>query len=282
MDIEATYTYDALPCVSQFTGKERDSETGLDYFGARYYASNMGRWMSPDWADKPETVPYSDLGDPQSLNLYGYVRNNPLSHADADGHCDGVGCIFQAIQVVKAFANNPSGFVSDLAKGFGKQIATNVRNNFTPPGGNQQTTPNFSNDVQRAGGDAVNPTLTTAAIVLPLAKGDALSNDALVVRGGTNLPENFSGGTGVTLDSAGKLQNVSVNSANGASVAELSVGIKNGQVGVTTAGQIREAGGTVEPSASGPNPNHCTMCGLTPQKASDLFRPTIPNPDKQW
>jgi len=44
--------------------------------------------MSPDWADKPEAVPYSDLSNPQSLNLYGYVNNNPLSHADADGHCD--------------------------------------------------------------------------------------------------------------------------------------------------------------------------------------------------
>lgn len=46
----------------------------------------MGRWMSPDWADKPEAVLYSDLADPQSLNLYGYVRNNPLSKADPDGH----------------------------------------------------------------------------------------------------------------------------------------------------------------------------------------------------
>lgn len=70
----------------KFTGKERDSEDNLDYFGARYYSSTMGRWMSPDWADKPEAVPYADLSDPQSLNLYGYVRNNPMSKADADGH----------------------------------------------------------------------------------------------------------------------------------------------------------------------------------------------------
>jgi len=70
----------------KFTGKERDSESSLDYFGARYYSSTMGRWMSPDWADKPEPVPYADLSDPQSLNLYGYVRNNPISRADADGH----------------------------------------------------------------------------------------------------------------------------------------------------------------------------------------------------
>jgi RHS repeat-associated protein len=72
--------------ASRYTGKERDTESGLDYFGARYYASNMGRWMSPDWADKPEAVPYSHLDDPQSLNLYGYVLNNPLRKADLDGH----------------------------------------------------------------------------------------------------------------------------------------------------------------------------------------------------
>ena len=71
----------------KFTGKERDAETGLDYFGARYYGSNMGRWLSADWSATPEAVPYADLTDPQTLNLYGYVRNNPLSHADADGHC---------------------------------------------------------------------------------------------------------------------------------------------------------------------------------------------------
>ena len=76
----------ANPAGYHFTGKERDTESGLDYFGARYYASNMGRWMSPDWADRPEAVPYSSLDNPQSLNLYGYVGNNPLSKADRDGH----------------------------------------------------------------------------------------------------------------------------------------------------------------------------------------------------
>ena len=63
----------------KFTGKERDTESGLDYFGARYYASSMGRFMSPDWAAKAEPVPYAKCWtDPQSLNLYSYVRNNPL------------------------------------------------------------------------------------------------------------------------------------------------------------------------------------------------------------
>lgn len=73
-------------CASHFTGKERDAESGNDYFGARYYASNMGRFMSPDWSAKVEPVPYSKLDYPQSLNLYSYVGNNPLSNADSDGH----------------------------------------------------------------------------------------------------------------------------------------------------------------------------------------------------
>jgi len=69
------------------TGKERDSESGNDYFGARYYASSMGRFLSPDWSAKAEPVPYARLDDPQSLNLYVYGGNNPLIHIDADGHC---------------------------------------------------------------------------------------------------------------------------------------------------------------------------------------------------
>ena len=71
----------------KFTGKERDSETGMDYFGARYYSNGLGRFITPDWAARPTAVPYAILGDPQTLSLYAYVRNNPLSRADADGHC---------------------------------------------------------------------------------------------------------------------------------------------------------------------------------------------------
>lgn len=49
----------------------------------------MGRFISPDWSAKEDPVPYADLDDPQSLNLYAYVRNNPVVHVDADGHDDG-------------------------------------------------------------------------------------------------------------------------------------------------------------------------------------------------
>ena len=71
----------------QFTGKERDSESGLDNFGARYNSSSMGRFMSPDWSASPSPVPYASLPYPQSLNLYSYVQNNPLKSTDPTGHC---------------------------------------------------------------------------------------------------------------------------------------------------------------------------------------------------
>jgi RHS repeat-associated protein len=74
------------PLAHKFTGKERDSESGLDNFGARYDSSQYGRFMSPDWSGKPQGVPYAKFDDPQSLNLYSYVENNPVSGIDMDGH----------------------------------------------------------------------------------------------------------------------------------------------------------------------------------------------------
>jgi len=70
----------------KFTGKERDPETGCDYFGARYYCNPIGRFITPDWAAKPTAVPYANFGNPQSLNLYSYVQNNPTTMGDPDGH----------------------------------------------------------------------------------------------------------------------------------------------------------------------------------------------------
>jgi RHS repeat-associated protein len=65
----------------EFTGKERDAETGLDYFGARYFSAAQGRFTSPD----PVYFQQEMLADPQRFNLYAYARNNPLKFTDPSG-----------------------------------------------------------------------------------------------------------------------------------------------------------------------------------------------------
>ena len=67
-----------------FTGKEYDAESGNDYFEARYYASSMGRWMSPD----PDMTLKRILPNPQRWNRYAYVINNPLALVDPNGLWD--------------------------------------------------------------------------------------------------------------------------------------------------------------------------------------------------
>jgi RHS repeat-associated protein len=90
----------------KFTGKERDSETGLDYFGARYYGNSLGRFITPDWAAKATAVPYADFADPQSLNLYTYVRNVPTTGIDADGHQGFLDTVKQTFSDLKVAASH--------------------------------------------------------------------------------------------------------------------------------------------------------------------------------
>jgi RHS repeat-associated protein len=65
----------------KFTGKERDTETGLDFFGARYFSGGQGRFMIPDPSSGGVT-PF----DPQSWNKYSYVRNRPTRFMDIGGN----------------------------------------------------------------------------------------------------------------------------------------------------------------------------------------------------
>jgi RHS repeat-associated protein len=84
-------------------GKERDAESGLDYFGARYFSGPQGRFTSPD----PLYIEMNRLSDPQQLNLYAYARNNPLKYIDPLGldiTCQGDRCD----DYIKALQNDAS------------------------------------------------------------------------------------------------------------------------------------------------------------------------------
>src|SRR5260221_6640693 len=106
----------------KFTGKERDDETQLDYFGARYYSNGMGRFITPDWAAKAAAVPYAEFADPQSLNLYSYVRNVPTTRFDVDGHFQqGQDKTCLAQNTVNNFKLMPDD-LGEALKGLGRQL----------------------------------------------------------------------------------------------------------------------------------------------------------------
>lgn len=107
-----------------------------------------------------------------------------------------------------------------------------------------------------------------------------LPDNALVVRGGLNLPEQFETGSGVVIDDQGKLQRVSVNCAAEKTVQELAQTIPNNRIGVTNVGDVRAAGGDVVMAHRTWNPYHCMLGGIDAQTASALFMPTVVNPNK--
>jgi RHS repeat-associated protein len=85
---ERAYANTCTQNAYKFEGKERDSETQNDEFGARNYSWRFGRWLSADWSSVPVPVPYANLTNPQTLNLYSMVADDPESFADLDGHVE--------------------------------------------------------------------------------------------------------------------------------------------------------------------------------------------------
>ena len=108
-------------------------------------------------------------------------------------------------------------------------------------------------------------------------KMERLPDDALVVRGGRNRPEDIARATGT--HPCG-VTGISVESSAGATTKELAAAIPHRQIGVTTVGKVRALGGEVIPTP-GRSPNHATLTGLSPEHASQLLNPTRPNPAQQ-
>ena len=98
----------------KFTGKERDAESGLDYFGARHFSSAMGRFLSPD--------PLAGhLINPQSLNRYTYVLNNPLVNTDPTG-------MYVCEDSTKCDSKNDQAFAKSLADA--QTAANNIKDQY--------------------------------------------------------------------------------------------------------------------------------------------------------
>ena len=106
---------------------------------------------------------------------------------------------------------------------------------------------------------------------------ERIPDETLVVRGGRNLPEDLR--RGIRTHPSG-VTGASVECAEGMSVEALAAAVPHGQVGVTTVGAVRAAGGDVVPT-SGRSPHHATLIGLSPEQASRLLTPTVANPGRK-
>ncbi len=227
----------------KFTGKERDSESGLDEFGARYYSSALGRFTIPDWAASATAVPYADFGNPQSLNLYSYVKNNPITFEDPDGHC--------CWEEVKGFAVGLGNFTVSTAKGlamsaipvFGSEKVGMEIGNSIAYAAQQYSGKGASgvmNQVLDQGEQGAMEIVTEAVLtggMVATARVNGATPESwgapdanVVVRGGqSEMPApgtKFSGAQGATVEDAAQ-------------------GVPHGTIRESTAGEIRKAGGSV-------------------------------------
>ena len=122
----------------KFEGKERDPETLNDDFGARKYTWRFGRWLSSDWSAVPVAVPYANLTNPQTLNLYSMVADDPESFADLDGHNGNDAAI-----------QNGTESCSNSNCAGGKANTTVAQQKPTPPAQNKPTIQFPSNESER-------------------------------------------------------------------------------------------------------------------------------------
>ncbi len=106
----------------KFTGKERDAESGLDEMGARYFGSSLGRFMTTD----PIYIEMGRLVNPQMLNLYTYVTNNPLNFTDPSGLDVRLQCQSGDSKCSKKTVN---GLKDDLNNRKGHQFKVKIGNN---------------------------------------------------------------------------------------------------------------------------------------------------------
>lgn len=260
---------------------------------ARYYDPTTGRFLSED--PSALTAPEQFISDPQQQNGYSYVRNNPTTIRDANGKCIEDACIVEGA-IALGLAEGPQilNYGSSLIQaGIGAyQAQKNIVSTFSNPNASVQEKASaiasigliFSGGVEGSGEEELSSSNQSAVENGSIQNEEiktrySLPDEALCVRGGTCTAQQFETGNHEPLQD-GKLTNISVNSASGKNLEELSKTIPNKQVGVTTVGQIRGAGGDVLMSGNAENPSHATLKGLTPQQAQTLFQPTRQNPNR--
>jgi RHS repeat-associated protein len=273
------------PSPLHFTGKQRDLESGLDDFGARYGASNFGRFITPDWSATAVDVPYADFANPQSLNLYGYVKNNPITLGDSDGHCpDGIcqnisqmspAAVKQQAQDTKdvftGFFQKAANVVistvnSLLLSGDGGAVPSGFEIDEIKPANEAQATGQTAGGLGIAAVGVLDMTVTGLDGLAGMRAEAAVPDANVVVRGG-----------------AGEMppQGTTFSGAHGATVEDAAQGVPHGQIRTSTAGDIREGGGSVRSAPErtrGGNMNNKHVNVREGSKKPSTFSKPKPNP----
>jgi hypothetical protein len=200
------------------------------------------------------------------LNLYAYPHDDPLDKADPTG-TDG-GCALAGGDCESAFSSSSPGGAIAAGLDF---LDANV---FTPLGPALGGLEHLAAVPLVAGLRALaGDTKVAEGVESGARSASAIPDSHAVVRGGADItPESIAAGTSDTPVGSGF-------SANSAPTVEgAATDIRNNQVGVTTAGDVRAAGGDVHDTSHARNPTHVTVTGLTPAKASKLLSPSVKNP----
>jgi RHS repeat-associated protein len=167
----------------KFTGKERDSESGLDNFVKRYFGSSLGRFMTPDAFYKD-----SHVGDPQSWNEYAYARNNPLRYVDPTGQNATVStscsttnnqttCNVSISASIAIYAAPGSGLTQEQLNGAATTIQNSIQNAWSGSFSQDGVTYNVSTQVSIQVADSESDASKTGAQnVIGLTNGNARPN----------------------------------------------------------------------------------------------------------
>ncbi|MBN8787899.1 MAG: hypothetical protein J0I84_12475, partial [Terrimonas sp.] len=257
----------------KYNGIEQNTDFDLNMYDAFYrnFDPQTGRWWQIDPKPNDSESPYVAMG------------NNPILYSDFLGDTSilskGVDIFFKGVDW---FNRNLNPLVDVYHLATGKDFITGEDVSRTSaatgvvlamiPGGKVEgaVVKNLEKATLKEGAEAVEKKS------MKEVEKKLLPDDAKVVRGGKNTPEAIEAGTGIHPEG---VKGVSVECGS-CSVEELSKAIPHGQVGVTTVGEVRKAGGDVI-KTSGKSPNHATLTGISPEKTSELLTPTIKNPSKK-
>jgi RHS repeat-associated protein len=248
----------SVPTDKKFTGKRLD-ETGLYYYGARYYDANIGRFISAD-------TMITDFTNPQTLNRYSYCLNNPLKYTDPSGHGIFDDIVEKAKKIIKsagdAFKTGYNAAKSWVSSTY-QSAASNV----------QSTYQGFTSTMSNAGNSAIDALVNfgkslvegAAAKCEPSLQANKAAGDSGV------------GGSNPVYDSVSSAINNTITPAlNSTGAGITSVYVKNGYTGVNFAeggwgvAAMKLLGFYVDEPAALTLANPAYGLGLFPPPASSL------------